>query len=336
MSPETGPYGRKFRRGTKFDGMSVRRSEVLAACAALCAAAAARPLRGSAADLTVVNLINLPADNSAEVYYAQDMGFFKAAGLDVRISAMTNSGAIILALSGGAGDIGNSVIGSAAQARSKGIPVRFIAPAGLFVGTAPTSALIVAPDSPVRRAPDLTGKTVAVSGLQDLTYYATRAWIDQNGGNSASVKFVEIPFPAMAAALAQHRIDAAYEIEPFLTAARGQYRVLGSAGAAVARRYQATGWLATEAWLATHADVALRFAAVIRRTAIWANANHAESAQILLKYLKLAPDVAETMTRVQYALTLEPSLLEPPIAVAAKYGDQETVPVDDLIWAPAR
>src|SRR6185312_2715085 len=41
----------------------------------------------------VINLIQLPADNSAEVYYAQDLGYFKDAGLDVRVTSMTNSGA---------------------------------------------------------------------------------------------------------------------------------------------------------------------------------------------------------------------------------------------------
>ena len=74
---------------------------------------------GRAADLAVINLINLPADNSAEVYYAQELGFFKDAGLDVHISAMTNSGAIIAALAGGGGDIGNAVVGSVADARGK-------------------------------------------------------------------------------------------------------------------------------------------------------------------------------------------------------------------------
>src|SRR5476651_685369 len=70
---------------------------------------------GRAADLAVINLINLPADNSAEVYYAQELGFFKDAGLDVHISAMTNSAAIIAALAGGGGDIGNAVVGSVAD-----------------------------------------------------------------------------------------------------------------------------------------------------------------------------------------------------------------------------
>jgi NitT/TauT family transport system substrate-binding protein len=304
---------------------------------ALLVIAAALTAGGAAAQApAVINLIQLPADNSAEVYYAQDLGYFKDAGLDIRVTSMTNSGAIIAALAGGAGDIGNSVIGSAAQAREKGIPVRFIAPAGLYVDATPTSALFVAKDSPIKTAADLDGKTVAVSGLNDLTYYATRAWIDKHGGDSSKVKYVELPFPAMNAAVEQHRVDAAYNIEPFMTAAAGELRILGRAGGGVAPRYQATGWLSTDSWIQSHADVALRFSAVMRRTAIWANAHHKESAEILLKNTRIPAEVAAKMNRVEYALTLQPGLIQPPIDVAAKYGGGKAIPASDLIWAPAK
>ncbi len=284
----------------------------------------------------VINLINLPADNSAEVYYAQELGYFKDAGLDVRITAMTNSGAIIAALAGGGGDIGNAVVGSVADARGKGIPILYIAPAGLYDAASPTAALVTTKDSPIKKAADLSGKVVAVSGLNDLTYFATRAWIDKNGGNSANVKFIELPFPAMSAAVIQHRIDAAYVIEPFLTAGASDLRILARAAESVAPRYQATGWIASESWLASHADVALRFGTVMHRTALWANSHHKESAAILLKYLKLDPTIVDRMNRVPYAVTLEPRLVQPPINTAAKYTGQAPVTADSLIWAPAR
>src|SRR3984957_17210870 len=281
--------------------------------------------RAADAPLAVINLINLPADNSAEVYYAQDLGSFKDAGLDVRITAMTNSGAIIAALAGNGGDIGTAVVGSVADARGKGIPILYIAPAGLYDAASPTAALVTTKDSPIRKAADLTGKVVAVSGLNDLTYFATRAWIDKNGGNSANVKFIELPFPTMAAAIAQHRVDAAYVIEPFLTAGAGGLRILSRAAESVAPRYQATGWIASESWLASHADVALRFGTAIHRTALWANSHHKESAAILLKYLKLDPSIVDRMNRVPYAVTLEPRLVQPPIDTAAKYSGQAPV-----------
>lgn len=296
------------------------------------------PPAGRAADapLAVINLINLPSDNSAEVYYALELGYFKDAGLDVRITPMTNSGAIIAALVGGGGDIGNSVVGSVADARGKGIPVLFLAPAGLSDIASPTAALVTAKDSPLKTAADLAGKTIAVSGLNDLTYFATRGWIDKNGGNSATVKYVELPFPTMAAAVIEHRVDAAYIVEPFFAANEAQLNLFARASTGVAPRYMATGWIATEAWLQTHADVALRFGSAIHRTAVWANAHHKESAAILLKYIKVDPSIAERMYRVPYALALDPHLIQPAIDTAAKYTGQAPVSANSLVWPAAK
>ena len=304
--------------------------------AAVLALGVASPGRAADAPLTVVNLINLPADNSAEAYYALELGYFKDAGLDVRITPMTNSGAIIAALVGGGGDIGNSVVGAVADARGKGIPVLFFAPAGLSDIASPTAALVTAKDSPLKTAADLAGKTIAVSGLNDLTYFATRGWIDKNGGNSAAAKYVELPFPLMAAAVISHRVDAAYMVEPFYAANENDLNLFARASTGVAQRYMATGWIATESWLQTHADVAARFAAAIHRTAIWANAHHKESAAILVKYIKVDPAIAERMYRVPYALALDPRLIQPSIDTAAKYTGQPPVPANTLLWAPAK
>jgi NitT/TauT family transport system substrate-binding protein len=292
---------------------------------------------GRAADLTpaTINLINLPADSSAEVYYALDNGYFKEENLDVKVTPMTNSGAIIAAIAGGGGDVGNSVVGTLADARAKGIPIIYFAPAGLYDSSSPTAALVTLPGSPITNAKGLSGKVIAVSGLNDLTYYATRMWIDKNGGKSADVKFVELPFPAMAAALQQKRIDAAYIIDPFLTAG-GDLHVLGLAGGSIAKRYQATGWIANESWLASHADVALRFGVAIRKAAVWANAHQKESAAILLKYTKIPPAVVEHMHRAIYALNLEPKNLQPPIDAAAHYAGIAPVSANTLIWAPTK
>jgi NitT/TauT family transport system substrate-binding protein len=316
--------------------MTSLRRLTFALLAVVLALAAAPATRAADAPLAVINLINLPADNSAEVYYAEDLGFFKDAGLDVRITAMTNSGAIIAALAGGGGDIGNAVVGSVADARAKGIPILYIAPAGLYDSASPTAALVTTRDSPIKKAADLTGKVVAVSGLGDLTYFATREWIDKNGGNSAAVKFVELPFPTMSAAVLQHRVDAAYDIEPFLTAGAADLHILARAAGSVAPRYQATGWIANESWLASHADLALRFASAIHRTAIWANSHQKESAAILLKYLKLDPAIVEKMNRVPYAVTLETRYVQPPINTAAKYTGQAPASANSLIWAPGK
>lgn len=302
---------------------------------ALGGAAGAPAPRAVAAEPATINLLMIPADSSAEAYYAQDLGYFKAAGLAVHIATMASSPAIISALVSGAADIGNSVVGSAVAARERDINVRFIAPAGLYLATSPTARLLTAKDAGLRTAADFNGKTIAVTGLADLTYYATRAWLEQNGGSAASVKFVELPIPEMAPALAQHRIDGAVMIEPFVTAAGADFQAVANPDDFVSKRFLATGWLVTDTWLQTHADVARRFAAVMKQTALWANAHQHESAEILLRYTKLTPETAAKMVRATYGVNLEASTMQPVIDSTQKYGSlKRAMAASELMWAP--
>lgn len=314
-----------------------RRPRLIAALLALLACAAPF-VRATPAEPVSLNITVIPADSSAQVFYAQELGFFKNAGLDVHVSRLGNSPAIIAGVVSGSIDIGNSVVGSAVAARSRGIPVQFFAPAGLYLAAEPTAYLMAGKDSPMKTAADLAGKTIAVTGLADLTYYATKEWLTQScGGCANSAKFVELPLPEMAGALVQHRVDAAVMIEPFATAAGDVARPIGTPDDSIAKRFLATGWLASDAWLKAHPDVAQRFAEVMRQTADWANGHRKESAQILLRNLKLAPEVAAKMQRATYGTTLEPSLLQPVIDNAQKYGGIERpVSASALIWTPPR
>ena len=73
----------------------------------------------------------------------------------------------------------------------------------------------------------------------------------------------------------------------------------------------------------------------IHDAAVWGNANHAKSAEILLKYAKMDPDAAANMVRVKYGETLNPAWLQPVINVAAKYSKFPPFPAGDLIYKPA-
>ena len=112
-----------------------------------------------------------------------------------------------------------------------------------------------------------------MNGLGDLTQVAIAAWIDANGGDSKSVKMIEVPFSGVAAALAQGRIDAALLVEPFTTAARGQVKILGDPQAAIGRGYMVTGWYAKADWLNANRDTAQRFVDVMLQTAKWGEAH---------------------------------------------------------------
>jgi NitT/TauT family transport system substrate-binding protein len=285
-----------------------------------------------AADLPVINLISLPSSTSGEVYYAQDMGFFKDAGVVVNITPMTSSPAIISALVSGAADIGFAAIGVGASARDRGIPVYFVAPGQVYVPTAPTSALVGAPDTKLRTQADFIGKTIGVTGLADLSFFTTEAWLEKGGVAPSSVKFAEVPFAEMAGAIAQHRVDGAVMAEPFLTQAK-DVRIIADVNGALAQHFMLAGWIASETWIRANPVALARFQVAIKRTALWANTHRKEAGDILLRYLKIDPEVASTMRMPAFADSLDPALLQPPIDAASKYGTHRPpMAASDVIW----
>jgi NitT/TauT family transport system substrate-binding protein len=278
-----------------------------------------------------------PFDLNGPLFYAQDLGYFKKAGLDVHIqnSQVTVEGAAA-AILGGTINVASANTATIAQAHLRGIDFRFFAPAGLFTATArPTEVVVVAADSPVHTAADLNGKTLAVAGIKGMLQIATIAWADKHGGDGKSMHFIEIPFPQMDAALAQHRIDAGVLTEPFATAAGGDTRVIGSAEDGVAPAFMTLGWFSTAAWLNANPDTAKRFIGAIREAAIWGNAHHKESADILSKYSKMSLAVVDAMGRSTYGLDLDAKMIQPPLDVASRYGFLDRpVAAADIMWTP--
>jgi NitT/TauT family transport system substrate-binding protein len=307
------------------------RSFALVSLIALGVFAASAPL--GAADPVVVNVGALPVDTSAVVFYAQDQGYFKAEGLDVHLQTMASGPVLAQAVAANALDIGVANVATVASARNRGILLKFIAPAAIASDATRTDLIMVSKDSPIQKAADLNGKTIALNGLRDLQQICAMAWVDKHGGDSKTLKFIEVPFPQMGGALEQKRVDAAMPVEPFVSADRATARSLGNVLDGVGSHYMIVGWLATDAWIAAHPDVAARFAAAIAKAAVWANTHEKESAAILVRNSKLDPATADSMARAVYGTKLDPSLVQPVVDAALKYGiiDKPVAP-SDLIW----
>ena len=199
---------------------------------------------------------------------------------------MSNGAAIASAVAGGALQIGSSNILAIATARQRGLPFVFIAPGGQYRDTVPTTESCPRRLA-LRTGKDLNGKTIGTISLRALDQFSVMAWIDQNGGDSSTVKFVEIPTSEMTAALDRGTIAAAQMAEPLPERARGKVRVLGKSYSAVAKQFLIAGWFAKSDWVAQNPDVVKRFEDAIAQTAQWANANPAKAAAILEKYSKI-------------------------------------------------
>jgi NitT/TauT family transport system substrate-binding protein len=293
-------------------------------------------LPSTAQTLTTIHVISLPIDAGAEVFYGKAMGFFAKAGIDIDILPASNGGASASAVAGNAADIGYADMVSIATAHAKGVDFQVVVPAALHVSAAPTTQLLVAANSPIHTAKDLEGKIVAGSGLGTISGYSPKAWIDQNGGDSTKVKFVELPFPAMQAALDTGRVDAVMIAEPFLAEAKKVDRVIGSPYDAVSKDFLVSAYFINAAWGKDHADLLKRFIAAMYETAAWANRDHVKSADLLVQYTKIDPAMVSAMTRVRYGERLSAAMLQPVVDVSAKYGGFPTYPAQQLIYTPPR
>jgi NitT/TauT family transport system substrate-binding protein len=299
----------------------------------LAAAPGALALPAAAASLTPGRIGVQPVESAGQTFYAKDLGWFEQAGLDVAITPLSNGGALVAAVIAGSLDIGLSAVGPVAQGAVKGLGVKIIAPAGMSLSTAPTDVTMVALDSPIKTAADLTGKTIAVNGLGNVLMYATQAWIDKNGGNSKTVKWLELPFPAMGAALAAHRVDAATLAEPYVSDAKSVARALANPMDAIALTIPATTWFANGTWLQAQPAVAAKVVDVLRRAAVWANGHPKEAGDILIRYTSIKPETLSVMTRSTFGVDIVPSQIQALIDTGVKYGDVErAIRAADIIW----
>ena len=310
-------------------------ARMLIAAFVLALAPEAGAAAGPATDRLPLNLGVMPSDGTSEGFYAYDQGFLKAAGLDVKLTVMNNGAALTSAMMAGDLDIAIASVGVVAMAHDHNLPMKFVAPSADYNGPPDATLLMVPKDSTVKTGADLNGQTVAINGLKDLTQFTTSAWIDQNGGNVSTIKFVEIPFSEMAVALQNHRVAAALMVEPFMEAAKSVARPLqpGAAGA-VAPHYLSMGWFSMESWTRKNQETIRRFRIAMQKTAVWANAHRADSAQILLRYSKLDPEVVKTMVRAHFdpSGTVDPAIVQPVIDTAAKYGSiSKSFPAADII-----
>lgn len=265
-----------------------------------------------------------PTDSDAAVYYAKELGYFEEAGLNVEVQQIKDGAAISSGVASGSLELGSANVTSIASAHVEGLPFVYAAPGSIYDTNGPISAaLAVAEDSPYRSAEDLNGKTVAVNGLNNITDISVKAWVDENGGDSSTLEFVEFPFPEMPGAVEQGRVDAALMLEPGLTQALETCcRVLGKAYDGIGEEFMTSGWVTTKEWAEQNPEVVDEFAKVMQKTAQWANQeqNRDRSAEILESNLGIEQETANNMQRAVYGEAVDPAMIQPQIDAAAKYG----------------
>jgi NitT/TauT family transport system substrate-binding protein len=291
-------------------------------------AALGAPRRAVAQAAIAMNVATTPNDAGAEVYYAADMGFFKRARLEVTITTINNGVTIAAGIVAGTFDAAQASVPSIASGHERGLPLVIIAPAATWSSSTVTTALVIAKSATMRTAKDLEGKTIAVNGV--LTQLGASAWLEKNGADLGTIKFLDLPYASMAPGLAAKRIDAAVLAEPDLDPALAtEAKVLAAPYDAIAKEFLISAWFTTLDYAKGHPEALRRLERAILDAGRWANRNRARSGEILAKYTKVA--VSPDMVRVAYAERTSAALAQPLIDAAARYKAlRATFPASEL------
>jgi NitT/TauT family transport system substrate-binding protein len=274
---------------------------------------------------TPVHMAGSVNDDVTPMLIAIANGSMSRAGIDITLDKATSGSAVSSGVAGGSYQIGKSSVAGLITAHAKGVPFVFVAPGGLYESAAPVTALMVRSDSTAKSGADLNGKTVAVSAIGDLYTLALKGWVDQHGGDSTTLKLIEIPLSSVPAALEAARIDAGCLEEPEVAEAldSGKTRVLGRLFDSIGSRFMYTGWFSTLDWATQNRPLLDRFRAAFRAAAIYSNAHHAATVNISSTFTLIDPQVVAKGTRVTAATALDPKLIQPVIEACAKY---KTIP----------
>jgi NitT/TauT family transport system substrate-binding protein len=247
-------------------------------------------------------------------------GFLSRAGIEVQLQNFTNGNAIAAAVVSGSLDVGSANVLSLASAHEKGLPLKIIGSGAIYTTKNPTTVMLVAKNSKLRTARDLSGTTIGVNVLKGIAHVSAEAWIDKNGGDAKQVRFVELPFSATPAAIVAGRIDAGVVPEPFLTQSKDETRVFAKSYDGIGPRWMIDGYIATDSWIAANRDVAGRFAQATRAAGTWANHNQDKTAEIVSKAMNVDPSVVRSMARASFLERTDLSVVQPVIDAGVQYG----------------
>ena len=298
----------------------MNRRTILASSAAWLASARAL----DAQTLTAMRIGAVPEESVTPALVAESGGMFARAGLDVNVESQGSGTAIAAGVAGGSYAAGKSSLAALITAHVRGLPFLLVAGGSRYAASNSYSNLCVKADSPLKTAADLNGKTIASPALNDITTIATKAWIDQHGGDSSTIKVVELPFAAIADALAAGRVDAGFIADPILQQAvdAGKVRVFAHAFDAIAPEFMITGWFVTADYARANRATIVAFNRVMNDASKYVEAHPQDAVAALAKFGGVDPAVIAKSHRLVYA-ALDPKLVQPVIDACAKY---KTIP----------
>ena len=271
---------------------------VAALLASACGGGSGGGSPSSSAGLTKLKVGVIPIVDVAPIYLGIKQGFFSAEGLDLTLETAQGGAAIVPGVVSGQFQFGFSNSISLLLASSQGLPLKVVAPGDASTGVTGKDfgSVIVKADSPIKTAADLAGKRIAVNTLKNINTTTINQAVRAAGGDPSTIKYVELPFPNIAAAIAKGDVDAGQVVEPFQTIATGQGdRQVVSNYAVTDPNLMVAMYFTSQSYATQNPKIVAAFTAAMTKSLDYATAHPDDTRAILTTYTKLDPTVQKSL-----------------------------------------
>ena len=244
----------------------------------------------SSGGTTTVKVGLIPIVDVAPLYLGQAKGIFAKHGLKLEITTAQSGAAIVPGVVSGQFQFGFSNVTSLMIAQTNSVPVQAVVNgiASTGVQGKDFGAITVKGDSPIKSAKDLEGRTVANNALKNINETAVRESVRKAGGDPDKVKFVELAFDQMPAALDSGQVDAAMVVEPALATVKSQGgREIASPFIDVAPNLTIAMYFASTQYTQQSPDVVKKFQEATAESLAYADAHPDEARDIVTTYTKI-------------------------------------------------
>jgi NitT/TauT family transport system substrate-binding protein len=290
------------------------------------------------AEKSVLNVGVVPAMDSAGFFIALHDGLFTKEGLTINYSpAISSETAVAQQLQGKLDISGGNYVSYINEAATGHQPIELIAEGSIMQQG--SQVIFTMPTSKIKSLSQLKGQMLGVNAPGNIDYLLDVSVLQENGINPKTVKFPSasdpafastggaIPFPDMAADLADGKIAAATMPEPFASIAEQEYGAvpLADLNQGATSDFPIEGYVVTKQWAAANPNTLKRFLAALETGQEIADANRSavESAFEALNGAPnghVPPSIAAVMALNTYPIGIDATRIQRVANVMYQFG----------------
>jgi NitT/TauT family transport system substrate-binding protein len=283
-----------------------------AALATACSGAQGSPASSSGVELHFLKIAAVPASDSAGLYIAVQDGLLAAEGIRVKITPAISSETVIAQQLKGEYDITSGNYVSYMLGNVNHHDNFEILDAGSIMQPE-VQELMIPANSSIRTVSQLRGKTIALNAPNGIGQLLVDATLTANMVSPGDVRFItNVPFPAMAQELKDHKFAAAFMPQPFATIAEQTIGAepLADLDQGAVTSLPISGYVVTKSWLEKYPKTAAAFSKALEEAQRIADTDPGAVEKAMVHYSGVTSTAAAVMSSPQFPLDTDRVLIQ--------------------------